>query len=283
MRDKNTWRLAGVSALGAVLVEVVLVFSEGLGNAFTIGRIPNHLGAIAVGGLLGWMYELLRELSAATTSSLREISSLTSKIKYQDEALSMLTTCPRHNEVLSELIGASMRDNFRNVPYVGVGEYLQFLGKAIEHSNGYQGIQRQPLGWFKDSAAHSYLEGLRDQKMAYKTRIFVIEEADVGRMEQDLRDPEVLSYYWEHGGEVDSYWLSTEQFKRHCPRLRVPDDFALYDGTLLIAYDTGHQVLTFNLVDESSHERQIFAAQQNLASHGVDAFKRIPKEPVQRS
>jgi hypothetical protein len=228
------------------------------------------------------MYELLRELSAATTSSLRDIASLTNKIKYQDEALSMLTMCPRHNEVLTELIGASMRDNFRNVPYVGAGEYLRFLGKAIEHSNGFQGIQRQPLSWFRNSSAGSYLEGLRDHTMAYKTRIFVIDEADVSQMEQDLRDPEILGYYWEHGGDVDSYWLSTEQFKRHCPRLRVPDDFGLYDGALLIAYDTSHQVLTFNLVDESSHERQMFAAQQNLASHGVDAFQRIPREPAQR-
>jgi hypothetical protein len=171
-----------------------------------------------------------------------------------------------------------MRDNFRNVPYVGVGEYLRFLGKAIDHSNGFQGIQRKPLSWFRDTSANSYLEGLRDHRMAYKTRIFVIDEADVSRMEQDLQDPEILAYYWTHGGEVDSYWLSTEQFKQYCPRLAVPDDFALYDGMLLIAYDTDRQILTFNLVDESSHERQIFAAQRNLASHGVEAFRKIPRE-----
>jgi hypothetical protein len=271
-------KLAGVAALGAVLTDVVVVLTEGLDKSFTVAAIPQHVGAIAVGGLLGWMYELLRELSKATTSSVREISSLTSKISYQDEALSMLLSCPRHNDVLTSLIAASMRDNFRNVPYVGVGEYLRFLSKAIEHSGGFQGIQRKPLRWFRDTPAAGYLEVLRDRKMARKTRIFVIEPDEIASMEEDLADQEVLDYYWEHGGDVDSYWISTEQFRKHCPRLRIPDDFGLYDGALLIAYDADHQVLTFNLVDDGSVERKIFESQRQLEERGVPAFKRISRD-----
>jgi hypothetical protein len=141
----STWRLAVVAVIGALLVEIVLVLSEGLNGTFTIRRIPDHLGARVIGALLGWMYELLRQLSATTSESLREISSLTSKISYQDTALSMLIDCPRHNEVLTSLITASMRDNLQNVPYVNEADYLHFLSQAIQHSNAYQGVQRHPL------------------------------------------------------------------------------------------------------------------------------------------
>jgi hypothetical protein len=274
----SVWKLAGVAILGALLTDAVVVLSEGLEKSFSVASIPNHVGAIAVGGLLGWMYELLRELSKATTSSVREITSLTSKISYQDEALSMLLSCPRHNAVLTKLIAASMRDNFRNVPYVGVGEYLRFLLKAIEHSGQFQAIQRKTLRWFCEASAAGYLEVLRDRKMARKTRIFVIDQDEVVSMEEDLADQQVLDYYWEHGGDVDSYWITTEQFKRHCPRLRIPDDFGLYDGALLIAYDADHQVLTFNLVEDGSVERKIFESQKDLEERGVPAFKRISRE-----
>jgi len=66
-RGTNTWRLAVVALVGAALVEVVLVVSEGVGEAFAVRKIPDHLAALAVGALLGWMYELLREMNAART------------------------------------------------------------------------------------------------------------------------------------------------------------------------------------------------------------------------
>jgi hypothetical protein len=256
---------------------VVIILSEGLGHAFTVAAIPSHLGAIAVGGLLGWMYELLRELSAATTESLRRISTLVGKIKYQDDALSMLMACPRHNEVLTRLIKASMKENFRNVPYVGEAAYLEYLGDAVEHSGGFQGVQRRPLRWFRENPANAYLHSLRDRRMDYKTRIFVIDDADVPAMEQDLRDPELLAFYWENGGEIDSYWISTERFRQQFPGQRIPDDFALFDGSLLIAYDIEHQVLTFNLLKESSRERQIFVGLRKTGRVGLRVFTEIPR------
>jgi hypothetical protein len=272
------WRLAGVAALGATLVEVVLIMTEGIGHAFTVDRIPIHLTAVTVGGLLGWMYELLRELSAATTESLRRISTMVGKIEYQDDALSMLTACPRHNEVLTRLIKASMKENFRNVPYVGEAAYLEYLGDAIEHSGGFQGVQRKPLRWFRDNRANPYLHALRDRRMDYKTRIFIIDDADVPAMEEDLGDQELLAYYWENGGEIDSYWISTERFRQQFPGQRIPDDFALFDGRLLIAYDFEHQVLTFNLLKESSRERQIFDGLRTTGRVGLQVFAKIPRD-----
>jgi hypothetical protein len=161
-RDIRLLRLAAIAAVGAVLVDIVLVLSEGAEKSFAVSGIPHHLAAIAVGGLLGWMYELLRELSAATATSLQKIVRLMEKIEYQDAALSMLLNCKRHAEVVSVLIAKSMKENFRNIPWVGEAEYLRLLSMAIEHSGGFQGIQRRPLSWFRGNGLSSYLENLRD-------------------------------------------------------------------------------------------------------------------------
>jgi hypothetical protein len=281
-RNIRLWRLAGVALIGALALETVLIFSEGLENAFTTQRIPDHLAALAVGTLIGWMYELLRELNHATELSLQQfasmrtsIESLTSRIKYQDEALSMLTSCPRHNEALTALIEASMSDNFRSIPYVGEASYLQFLTKAIEHSDGYQGVQRHPLSWFLEYPW--YLDVLRQKPMSYKTRIFILDDDDVAQMIRELQDPEVLTFYWEHTGSVASYWISTTEFKRHCPRIDIPADFGLYDGQLLIAYDRDRQVLHFNTLPDHSPDKQIFAIQRELQERHVHAFREIPE------
>jgi hypothetical protein len=281
-RDIRLWRLAGVALIGALALETVLIFSEGLKDAFSVQRIPDHLAALVVGTLIGWMYELLRELHRAADLSLQQfemmrtsIESLTGKIKYQDEALSMLTSCPRHNEALTALIKTSMGDNFRNIPYIGEADYLRFLTKAIEHSDGYEGVQRNPISWFRKYPP--YLDALREQRMSYKTRIFILDEDDIPEMERNLSDPQLLSFYWEHTGSVDSYWISVADFRKHCPRLAVPADFGLYDGQLLIAYDGERQILTFNTLSANSPERRIFAIQRELHERNVPAFRAIPR------
>jgi hypothetical protein len=120
-RDLQIWRLAGVALIGALALETVLILSDGLEDAFTVQRIPGHLVALVVGTLIGWMYELLRELNRATELSLQQftsmrtsIESLTSRIKYQDEALSMLTSCPRHNEALTALLKSTEVAGYSN-------------------------------------------------------------------------------------------------------------------------------------------------------------------------
>jgi hypothetical protein len=93
--------------------------------------------------------------------------------------------------------------------------------------------------------------------MDYKTRIFVIDNADVPAMEEDLRNAELLR----------------QQF----PGQRIPDDFALFDRALLIAYDIERQVLTFNLLKESSRERQIFESLLTTGRVRLQVFDKIPR------
>jgi hypothetical protein len=48
-------------------------------------------------------------------------------------------------QYLSELIKASINDNFGSIPDVGVAAYLRVLSLAINHAERYEGIQRNPF------------------------------------------------------------------------------------------------------------------------------------------
>lgn len=279
----NTARLALVAFAGALILEIVLTFAVGLREAFTIRQIPAHLAALLVGSLGGWLFELFREMTVATTETIRtaasvqaSVQALTAKITYQDEALDMLISCPRHNDALTSLIRASMSENFRNIPLVGVPSYLSFLEKAIEHSDGYEGIQRQPLSWYKDSGAGSYLSDLKSRKMRYKKRLLIIDQEDELQMEHDLSSDEVLEYYWSHTGPVTTYWMTAADFSKSFPGIAIPRDLALYDRQLLIAYDDRTQMLSFDVLDHKSNAASLFDSIDQLASHGVTRLHTLP-------
>jgi hypothetical protein len=286
----NTWRLISVCAVGAVALETVLIFSAGLSNTFTTRQIPSHLGAVVVGAAGGWIFELFRQLHEATKASIVEfgalsnsVQTLTNKISYQDKALSMLMSCPRHNEALTALLKASMSDNLRNIPFVGVGDYLTFLRMAVEHSNGYQGVQRMPLRWYRESGAEYYLADLRERKMSFKTRLIIVNDEDVSLMQEDLGDQELLDYYWRATGEVSTFWTSVSEFRTNYPGLRVPEDFALYDGALLIAYDEARQILTFDILNATSPEVRIFQTHEQLVLHHTSGFREVSRQVVRTS
>jgi len=280
----NVGRLALVGFFGALILEIVLTFAVGLREAFTVRQVPAHLVALLVGGLGGWLFELFREMTTATDETMEDakkmqasVEALTAKITYQDQALAMLTMFPQQNEVLTHLIKASMSDNFKNIPYVGVPSYLDFLKKAIEHSSGYQGVQRKPLSWYKDTGAGAYLSDLRKREMRYKTRLLIIDEEDKGQMELDLKDEETLKYYWNHTGPVTTYWMTTSDFSRNFPNMSIPRDQAVYDRRLLISYDEPTRVLSFDLLPDGSDICKLFDSIDQLAEHRVAGLHELPK------
>jgi hypothetical protein len=279
----NAMRLALVAVVGAVVLEVILTVSIGLGKAFTLDQVPSHLAALVVGGLGGWVFELMRELTTAAADAIEtvtvlqaSVAALTANITYQDAALGMLTRSPRHNAALTLLLQASMSDNFRNIPLIGVPKYLEFLKVAIEHSDGYEGVQRQPLRWYKVTGAGSYLVDLRKRDMSFKRRLFIVDDDQVEQMTEDLADDEILDYYWRNTGEVKSYWLTVSEFKRNFPGRRIPRDLALYDRQLLVAYDETNQLLSFDVVKAGSDVLDLFDAVPEMARHGVAVLKEIP-------
>jgi hypothetical protein len=279
----SSWRVAGVALLGAIALEAILIFSIGVSQALTIRQIPSHIAAVVVGAIGGWLFDLFKELHASTKSSLRElriltagVDALTRKIRYQEQALDMLLECPRHNDALTSLIKASMSDNFRHIPYVGPSDYLRFLDRAVEHSDGYEGVQRRSLRWYMQRGAASYLDGLRERKMRYKTRLIILDADEMEAMSHDLKDASLLAYYWLHTGPVDTYWISTSDFLKNLPGSALPHDFALYDHTLLIAYDEERQILTFDTVDAIASERRIFEALRHHVLHDTGVFNKVP-------
>jgi hypothetical protein len=156
--------------------------------------------------------------------------------------------------------------------------YLHILEIAIKHSNGFEAVQRQSIRWYRDSGNSGYLEALRDKPMSVKTRLFVLDASSQRDMGEDLTDPSLLDWYWRHTGEVDSFYVTESDFRKNFPQIPIPGDFALYDRELFVMYDEDRQILSFDVVGESSNQVRIFKdLGQLVKSHADSAFKRIPR------
>jgi hypothetical protein len=279
-QEFNLVRLALVAFAGALILEVILTFATGVRESFTVGEIPAHLAALLVGALVGLLFELFRMIISTTGKTLNvamemqvSFETLTTKITYQDEALAILLKSPRHNDTLSRLVKASISDNFRNIPLVGVPAYLEFLRCAVAHSDGWEGVQRKPLSWFKASGGGSYLNELRLRSMSYKTRLIIIDKADLPQWEADLQNKDCLEYYWIHTGKVATYWMTAEDFLQSFPKWEtVPRDLALYDRQLIISYDEHTQILSFDVLDGTSRIVQLF---QSIEQQGLPALHEL--------
>ena len=278
-------RLLKAAVLGAViglLFDLAVTLATGSTKAFTLAQIPSSVAFLLVGFAGGWLFELFKAQTEVTDQSLRyladtqqSVERLTRKITYQDRALTMLIDAPRHNEALTELIKASINDNFRSIPDVGVAAYLRVLSLAINHAERYEGIQRNPFRWYRDTDAGYYLDALREKSMIAKTRLVLVDDDDVEAMQQDLADPAVMEYYWEHTGNVETYWMTVSGFRMTFPGRDVPRDLALYDRQLLIAYDESKLILKFDVVRREADVCQLFDDLMEMISRGTPALKRV--------
>jgi len=270
--------------VGAIVSEILVALSVGPGETFSRTVVLGHFVAIIIGAMAGVSYEIFRALLNVTNDSIEQVSvmrtsvmQLSEQIKYQDSALKMLVSLPKHNEVLSVLITKSMTDNFRNIPYVAMATYLKILEIAIKHSDTFEGVQRHPMRWYRDSGNVGYLHSLRDGRMDFKTRLFVLDDNGLRQMEEDISDPSILDNYWENTGTVESLWISEADFRRNFPQIPIPEDFALFDGRLLIMYNEDQQILSFDVVEEDNTFARIFRDIRQLTRNHVNpAIKQIP-------
>jgi hypothetical protein len=60
--------------------------------------------------------------------------------------------------------------------------------------------------------------------MTTKTRLVLVDDDDREAMQQDLADPAVMEYYWQHTGSVETYWVSVSDFRFTFPGRDVPRD-----------------------------------------------------------
>ena len=175
------------------------------------------------------------------------------------------------------MIKASLSDSFRSIPYVGVPAYLKMLGLAISHADGYEGTHRTTFRWFFEREAGHYLSGLRDKAMTVKTRLVLIDDADVDAMREDLADPEVMGYYWRHTGDTETFWMTVSEFRKAFPRRDVPRDLALYDRELWIAYDEANQTLSFDVVPPENEVCRLFGDLREMINRGQPELKRVQR------
>ena len=50
--------------------------------------------------------------------------------------------------------------------------------------------------------------------MSIKTRLVLIDDADLDAMKADLANPEVMDYYWRHTGRVTTFWMTQSEFRK---------------------------------------------------------------------
>lgn len=185
-RRRLQWEPIRAAVGGVIAVEVVNL----LLNPPSSKQPVNWVSVVAlagVGAIIGWMYQLARAMTGLIIGSMTQLEALSRKLDHQDEALSMLLKARRHGEALSALLSDSIGKNFRNIPFVDENRYLHYLVKAIEHSDMYQGVQRNPVRWFLKEGKARYLERLRDKRMKTKIRILSLMSRTKSRCERILR------------------------------------------------------------------------------------------------
>ena len=103
----------------------------------------------------------------------------------------------------------------------------------------------------------------------------LIDDEDLGAMTQDLSDTAVMEYYWQHTGDVETYWMTVSEFRTTFPGRDVPRDLALYDRQLLIAYDELKLILKFDVVRSEAGVCQLFDGVREMISRHMPALKRV--------
>jgi hypothetical protein len=274
-------KAAVVGALIGLVFDVAVSLLTGTGS-FSLNRLPSAVAFLLVGFAGGWLFEVFKAQTEVTDEAVRvlagvrtDVDRLTRRLTFQDRALSMLMEAPRHHEALTELITASMGDKFRSIPDVGVASYLRVLELAIDHAARYEGVHTSGFRWYRDTDAGHYLDGLRDKPMSVKTRLLLVADADLPAMRDDLADDAVMSYYWRHTGDVETFWMSTSDFRTAFPGRDLPRDCALYDRQLFVAYDEPRLVLRFDVLEPVNEMGRLFDDIRELTVRHAPTLRRV--------
>jgi len=281
--SKNTWRPFLFPVIIGTMLSEIVNYALAPNNYFN--SPPKIIFSFIIGAVIGWMYEVIKKQSELLFESFSQLDNLSKSLEYQQEALTMLLKCRRHGEALTALLSDSIREKYRYIAFVNETTYLNYLVKAIKHSNQYEGVQRYPVSWFKDvqEFRKNYLNTLRDQQMRLKIRIFMIDDEDLAQMKHDLSDSDLMDYYWSNTGlDVKTFWISSSSFKRNFPEHKLVEDFALYDGQLLIKYDEDRQTVIFDVLEDLSEETHIFKRLQEQTKLNISGPFTEVKPPSKR-
>jgi hypothetical protein len=279
MRRPVIRSLTSAAIGGALLVAVDAAFN--VKDLQGPGLLP-YLASAFVGCVVGWMYELGRRMNDITRRSIDKMTELSQVLEFQQQPLLLLVNAKVHAPTVGALLKASIGEQYKAIAAVDPNQYLSFLRTALGNSSRFHAVMRNRVAWFRDNVdGGSYLQDLGRRRMREKIRIFIVEDRQIEEMHEDLADADLMGFYWQKTGAVDTYWITESALRRNYSDLRMPDDFALFDGELLIRYDEDRQTLFFDIVAEQSLERRIFAKLgEQLQNKRDRPFIKIAREGV---
>jgi hypothetical protein len=265
MKKRSTLKELLAALTGALITSVIqllfLLRTSAPTNWKGSDWVSFGLAAIT-GAIIGWAYRLATGLQRLTEDAIVRLEAASHSLEFQDEPLKMLISTKKHAETLGLLLSDSLKEKYRFISYVDENKYLGYLSAALSATKKYEGVQRQPVRWFRDNSSgvtERYLHDLRDHRMKERVRIFILEDEQEELMKEDLANAELMQFYWEHTGDVETYWITTTQLTKFYPAIRsIPKDFGLYDEELLIEYDSPTLTLFFDILQPDSRRRDLF-------------------------
>jgi hypothetical protein len=221
------------------------------------GLIP-YLASAFAGGVVGWIYDLGTRMSRITSESIRTMTELSQLLEFQQPPLQMLVRAKRHASAVGILLQESIGEQYNVIALADPNKYLSFLRQALNNCASFSTVQRNTVSWFRDNTdGGNYLRDLSERRMREKIRIFIIDNDHEQRMRDELADSELMKFYWQRTGEIQTYWITTSDFRSNYPEFGTPDDFVLFDE-LLIKYDAQRLTVFFDIINDQSVEPRIF-------------------------
>lgn len=277
MKRKSIWRellAAFTGALATSVIQLLFLLRTSAPANWKSSDWVSFILAAVTGAIIGWAYRLATGLQRLTEDAIVRLEAASHSLEFQDEPLKMLVSTKKHAETLGLLLSDSLKEKYRFISYVDENKYLGYLSAAISESKKYEGVQRQPVRWFKSNSGVTtgqYLRELRDQRMKEKVRIFILDDQQEEMMREDLADADLMRFYWEHTGDVETYWITTSQLTTFYSSIRsIPKDFALYDEELFIEYDGPTRTLFFDILQPNSGRREIFRRLADQKKNRID-------------
>jgi hypothetical protein len=89
--------------------------------------------------------------------------------------------------------------------------------------------------------------------------LVLVDDDDLEAMQQDLADPAVMEYCWQHTAQRRDVLDECQRFPVHFPGRDLPRDLALYDRQLLVAYDESRLILRVDVVRRDAGVRAAFS------------------------
>lgn len=277
----------------AFIAAVLGAFVAYITNPTQATTLPGLIFGAFIGFLVGWLFDLCRELTTAA-ERLAELNG--TFLSYLDQFLrrdpySLFISNSPHTGIIGKLVARSLPFGYKRISGVHENDYLAVLREAIAASATFEGVQRHAIRWFvsddadaeseeRHAAKNRYLAVLKEKQMELKRRVFVIRDQDMPAMRADLEDKRLLGKYWDvTGTDVETYWIADTALRSHYQEIRTTRDFedcAVYDGHLMIRYDEDRRMLHFDLVSPGEPARYVLdRLQEQISVGGQEPFREL--------